>query len=315
MCPGVASADPLGIMAAGLVEAMSDTAADLLPPELVARLTKLQLASRRPLVGGLLGDHRSPRFGSSLDFSDYRAYHPGDDLRRVDMNAYARLDRLLLKLFEAEDDILVRLLVDTSGSMTGAKLQRAKQFAAAVGVVALTNRDTVALHTFPRSSRAASHGPRYIGPAGQSALMARLAGLEAAGETPFAAAALDVLARPGPPGMTVVLSDLLTSDWDQGLRRLPARRGDLVVVHVLDREDITPSFIGDLQLVDAESGATVDVSVSSAVAEDYAALAQKWLEEVAGRVRRSGAAYVRIFSDDDLTRSLMSAFTTSGVLR
>ena len=103
-------------------------ASDLLPPRLLAQLERLAISSRRPLVGGLVGEHRSPRFGSSLDFSDYRQYHPGDDLRRIDVNAYARFDRLLLKLFEAEDDVAVRLLVDTSGSMAGAKLRRAKEF-------------------------------------------------------------------------------------------------------------------------------------------------------------------------------------------
>ena len=72
----------------------------LLPPALLARLERLQVATRRPLVGGLTGDHRSPRFGSSLDFSDYRQYHPGDDVRRIDVNAYARFDRLLLKLLK-----------------------------------------------------------------------------------------------------------------------------------------------------------------------------------------------------------------------
>ncbi len=288
---------------------------DLLPAGLVARLTRLQLATRRPLVGGLLGEHRSPRFGSSLDFSDYREYHPGDDLRRLDMNAYARLDRLLLKLFEAEDDILIRLLVDTSASMAGAKLDRAKQLAAAIGLVALTNRDAVSLHTFPRPATAAAHGQRMLGLAGRSALNEQLAALEAGGSTPFAAAALDVLSRPGPPGMTVVLSDLLTSDWDQGIRRLPARRGDLVVIQVLDEEDITPSFSGDLQLVDAETGKTVDVSVSPAVADEYAALARGWLDEVAGRVQRTGAAYVRTFTSDDLTEVVMKAFTGSGVVR
>lgn len=289
--------------------------AELLPPTLVARLARLQMATRRPLVGGLLGDHRSPRFGSSLDFSDYRQYQPGDDLRRLDMNAYARLDRLLLKLFEAEDDIVVRLLIDTSASMAGAKLTRAAQFAAAIGVVALTNRDVVSVHTFPRPSGTAAHGPRYLGPSGQAALFDRLAGLEAAGETPFVSAALDLLARPGPPGMTVVISDLLTTEWDAAIRRLPARRGDLVVIHVLDRADITPEFIGDLQLVDAETGATVDVSVSAQVAEDYAALAQRWLDEVSGRVRRTGAAYVRTFTDADVADAVVSAFTGSGVLR
>lgn len=290
-------------------------ASDLLSPGLLARLERLQVSSRRPLIGGLVGEHRSPRFGSSLDFSDYRQYHPGDDLRRIDVNACARFDRLLLKLFEAEDDVAVRLLVDTSGSMTGEKLERAKQLAAAIGFVALTNRDIVTLHTFP----VRHEGPRLLGKAAIPQLFGRLENLEAQGATPFAAAASAMLARPGPPGITVVLSDLLTEEWDAGLRRLPSSRsrssGDLAVVQILDPTDITPALTGDLQLVDSETGATVDVSVSAAVAEDYTRLAQAWLDEVAGRVRRSGAGYARVFTDDDIETVILDTFTRSGVLK
>ncbi len=290
-------------------------ASDLLSPRLLARLERLQVSSRRPLVGGLVGEHRSPRFGSSLDFSDYRQYHPGDDLRRIDVNAYARFDRLLLKLFEAEDDVAVRLLVDTSGSMAGQKLARAKQLAAAIGFVALTNRDIVTLHTFP----VRHEGPRLLGKAAIPQLFDRLEALEAQGATPFAAAASAMLARPGPPGITVVLSDLLTEEWDAGLRRLPSAgsrsSGDLAVVQILDPTDITPALTGDVQLVDSETGTTVDVSVSAAVAEDYTRLAQAWLDEVAGRVRRSGAGYARVFTDDEIETVILDTFTRSGVLR
>jgi uncharacterized protein (DUF58 family) len=114
----------------------------------------------------------------------------------------------------------------------------------------------------------------------------------------------------------VVVSDLLTEEWDAGLRRLPARigprPGDLAVVQVLDPTDVTPALTGDLQLVDTETGATVDVSVSAAVAEDYTRLARAWLDEVAGRVRRSGAGYVRLFTDEDLQVSLLDTLTGAG---
>lgn len=292
---------------------MSDQADQpLLAPDLLARLERLQVGTRRRLVGGLTGEHRSPRFGASLDFSDYREYHPGDDIRRIDMNAYARFDRLLLKLFEAEDDVEVRLLIDTSGSMDGVKLLRAKQLAAAVGFVALTNRDIVTVHTFPGTARAR---PRLLGRNGIAELFDRVGSLEADGSTPFAAATMDLLTRPGPPGLTVVFSDLLTPEWDAGIRRLPARQGDLAVVHILDPSDITPTVSGDVQLVDAETGATVDVSISPAVADDYTTLATAWMGEVAGRVRRSQAGYVRVFTTDDLEQTVMGAFAGQQVLR
>jgi uncharacterized protein (DUF58 family) len=283
----------------------------LLDPRLLARLERLQLGTRRRLAGGLTGDHRSPRHGSSLDFADYREYTPGDDLRRVDQFAFARLDKLLLKLFEAEDDVTVRLLIDTSGSMAGPKLHRAKQLAAAIGFVSLTRRDIVTVHTFPSNAPR----PRLLGRSAIGQLFTILEGLEASGESPFSTAVTRLLGQPGPPGMTVVLSDLLTIDWERGVRRLPARRGDLAVIQVLDRTDIHPDMTGDLELVDSESGARVEVSLSAKVVEDYSQMARAWVDEVAGRVRACGGGYAQVFADDRLEDVLLSSWRSEGVLR
>ncbi|MBT8241758.1 MAG: DUF58 domain-containing protein [Acidimicrobiia bacterium] len=283
----------------------------LLDPQLLARLERLQLGTRRRLAGGLTGDHRSPRHGTSLDFADYREYSPGDDLRRIDQFAFARLDKLLLKLFEAEDDVTVRILIDTSASMAGDKLHRAKQLAAAVGFVSLTRRDVVTVHTFP----SLTPSPRLLGRSAIGQLFSILENLDASGDTPFVSAVTKLLSQPGPPGLTVVLSDLLTIEWEQGVRRLPARRGDLAIIQVLDRSDIYPEIAGDLELVDAESGARVEVSLSSAVVEDYAALATAWIDEVATRVRSTGGGFARVFTDDPLEEVLFSGWRREGVLR
>lgn len=284
---------------------------DLLDARLIARLERLQLGTRRRLAGGLTGDHRSPRHGTSLDFADYREYTPGDDLRRIDQFAFARLDKLLLKLFEAEDDVTVRILIDTSASMQGDKLHRAKQLAAAVGFVSLTRRDVVTIHTFPSTTPS----PRLLGRSAIGQMFSILEGLEASGESPFASAVTKLLSQPGPPGLTVVLSDLLTIEWEQGVRRLPARRGDLAVIQVLDRSDIYPDIAGDLELIDAESGARVEVSLSAKVIEDYAAMATAWIDEVASRVRSTGGGFARVFTDDSLEDVLLSGWRREGVLR
>lgn len=286
--------------------------ADLLDPRLLARLEALQLATRRRLAGQLAGEHRSPRHGSSLDFADYRPYHPGDDFRRIDYHLYARLDVLLLKLFEAEEEVHLRLLVDTSASMgTGGKLAQAGRVAAALGFVALVRRDPVSVHTFPLDRPA----PRFAGRAAAPALFEHLSRLTAAGETRFAAAATHLLARPGPPGLTVVLSDLLTPEWEAGLARLPARGADLVVVHVLATEDLRPDLVGDVELVDAEHGGRVAVSLSPETLRAYARAARSWADEVAARCRRAGAAYLRVLATDDLEPLLLGGWRRAGVLR
>ncbi|HVE91875.1 MAG TPA: DUF58 domain-containing protein [Actinomycetota bacterium] len=284
----------------------------LLDPGLLARLEALQLRSRHRLAGLFSGEHRSSRHGSSPDFSDYRTYFPGDDFRRVDYTLYARLDVLLVKLFEAEDELHLRLLVDTSGSMGAhGKLAAAKRLAAALGFVALVNRDPVSVHTFPLDRPA----PRFLGRSASGPLFAHLESLTASGTTPFAAAASRLLSRPGPRGVTVLLSDLLTDEWEAGLKRLPSRGGDLVVVHVLAPEELDPPMVGDLDLLDREDGTRVEVSLSPETLKQFRADAAAWADGVATRCRRAGAAYLRLDPAADLEPLLLGAWREAGVLR
>jgi uncharacterized protein (DUF58 family) len=284
----------------------------LLSPGFLARLEQLQLATRRPLGGRFTGEHRSSRYGTSLDFADYRPYHPGDDFRRIDYQLWARLDVLLLRLFEAEDDLTLRVLFDTSASMGfGGKLRQAQRAIAALGFVALVRRDAVEVHTFPFERQA----PRFVGRGAAPRLFAHLAAQRAEGETRFAEAAAHLLGRAGPRGVTVVVSDLLTPEWSQALARLPARGGELVVVHVLDQSELHPTLLGDLELVDRETGATVAVSLSAAALRDYERAVRAWLDEVAERVHAVRGSYVRLMADDDLEQVLLAAWRREGVVR
>jgi uncharacterized protein (DUF58 family) len=284
---------------------------DLLEPGLLARLERLQLVTRRRLAGTLMGEHRSPRRGPSLDFADFRDYHAGDDLRRLDVAAMARLDRLLLRLYEAEDDLVVRLLVDTSASMAGEKLERARQLAAALGFVALVRRDEVTVQTFPGGGQLR----RFRGRAAAADLFEHLAGLGAAGTSGLTEAADRLVGQGGPGGLTVVISDLLTPEWDDGLRRLPVRGADLAVVQLLHPTDLDPALEGDLELVDAETGELVEVSVSAAVLEEYRAAAAAWVDDVAARVRSRGGVHLQTSSSEPVESILLRHGREAGVLR
>jgi len=286
----------------------------LLEPALLSRLERLQVMTRRRLAGNLASEHRSPEHGESLDFAEYREYHPGDDFRRIDYQALARLDQLMVRLFEAEQDLTVRLLLDTSASMTPTKLRQAVRVAAALGFVALVRRDVVTLHTFPleRAPR------RFTGRHAAHALFKQLediAGAGPTGVTPFAAAARDMLSRPGPKGLTVVVSDLLTPEWEDGLTRLPARGGDLVVVHVLAADELRPDLVGDLDLVDVETGARVPVSLSPDALRRYEKVARAWADGIARRCRQLHAGYVRVLDDADLEHVLLTNWRAAGILR
>lgn len=283
----------------------------LLEPALLARLEALQLRTRTRLAGKFGGDHRSTRYGSTVDFADFREYTPGDDYRRIDYHVLARLDQLLIKLFEANDEIVIRLLVDTSASMAiGDKMHQAQCIAAALGFVALTTHDTVTVHTFPTHGAA----PRFTGRAAAPTLFTYLEDLTPAGNTPFGTAASHLLAHAGPPGITIVISDLLTADW-QEIVSLRARGSDLVVVHVLADADTDPKILGDLELVDRETREKLLVSLTPDVIDAYNQRIELWRQDVADRCHGIGAAYVSVRPDDAIEDVMMKSWRTAGVLR
>ena len=291
---------------------MSAQAPPLLSPKLLAQLEQLQMSTRRRLAGRFTGEHRSTRHGNSLDFADEREYHPGDDYRRIDYPLYARTGQLFVKLYEAEDDLSVRILLDVSASMGHYdKLLQAKRLAAAIGFLALTRRDVVTLHIEP-PGRAPQ---RFSGRHAIGALFAALGSVEAAGGTDLRSAAGDLLARPGPAGITIVISDLLTPSWEGAIDRLPARGGDVTVLHVLATEELQPSLIGDLDVVDAESGDFVSVSLSADAVKTYRSVVDRWLLEAAARCRSRGAAYQQVLADDSIDDVILKGWRQQQVVR
>jgi uncharacterized protein (DUF58 family) len=291
-----------------------DVAGDaLLPASVLARLERMQLGTRRRLAGRFSGEHRSPRHGSSLDFADYRDYHAGDDFRRIDYSLYARTDQLFIRLFEAEDDATLRLLVDCSASMAfDGKLLTAARLAGALGFVGLVRRDAVTLQTVPSANRPR----RFAGRHAADALFRSLSSLTADGDTDLDTAAGLLLASSSTPGITVVLSDLLSPTWERAVDRLPGRGGDVAVVHVLGRSDIDPEHLtGDLEVEDSESGEQLAVSLSPDSRQRLATAITQWLDGVAKHCRQRGIAYSRVMADDDIVDTLLRGWQREGLLR
>src|ERR1700752_574190 len=135
---------------------MPTAAPELLPPDLLVKLERLELVTRKVFRGRMKGERRSKRKGQSVEFADFRGYVPGDDLRSLDWNLYARLDKLIIKLFLEEEDLHFFTLVDASRSMEfgePTKLQYAKQLAASLGFVGLIRTDRVRIETLGQSGR------------------------------------------------------------------------------------------------------------------------------------------------------------------
>lgn len=243
----------------------------LLEPATLKKLDALALGARRAFTGASKGEKRSTRRGSSVEFADFRAYNAGDDIRRLDWAAYGRFEKLFLKMFLEEEDLDVTLLLDTSLSMgygEPSKLLAAQRLAAAVGYIGLKGFDRVGAAGFDRTLH--SRFPPARGQGAAQRLFHWLEACSAGGEAELNGPMQRVAATAQRGGLAWVFSDfLLPGGYETGLKILAARGFEVTAVQILSREELEPSLVGDLKLVDAESGAMREVSISARLLQTY----------------------------------------------
>ena len=224
--------------------------------EFLQKLERLRLIAKRLSWAGVKGEHPSSRKGFSLEFSDYRRYQMGDDLRYVDWNIYRRLDRLLLKVFTAEEEMNVYILVDTSRSMAEgapAKIDYAKKVAAALGYIGLKNLDRVGGASFS----SALHAPVTAGRGRKQilSLFGFLNHLSCGGETRLGPAIHAFTNLFPHRGLVVIISDLFDpAGWRAALEELANKKYQLLVIHIVDPRELDPNSSGDVMMRDVENG-------------------------------------------------------------
>ena len=272
------------------------------------QLERLLILMRSPVRGGLKGGRRSVKRGQSVEFADYRDYALGDDLRQLDWNVYARLEKLFVKLFIEEEDVTVTLLVDASASMaTGRpeKLLFAKRAAAALGYIALASEDRVSLSVI--AGRASRRRTGLRGSGRVFRLLSDLSTVEpAAGPTDLLAAARHAAAQLTGRGVVVLISDLLDPAADRVIRELAATGSELVIIHVLSPDELDPALEGDLRLVDTETGEGVDVTADLGTLDAYKARLGAWKQGFADVAARRRASYVDLSSDTNLAELMFA---------
>lgn len=293
-----------------------DAAAALgITPDLLRALDRIVLPARRPILGGIAGQRRSPRPGSSLEFADFRSYVPGDDVRRIDWNACARLDRLVLRLYAGEEDVCVTLWVDTSTSMDWGqplKSGTAGGIAGALAYVALCSEDRAAVAGFADTVAVRSTAVR--GRRSALRLWSALAAMPSGGATDFSAVAR--LARRTPRGISVIISDFLTeSSPASAVAALREARHDVLLLQVLAPQEIEPDIRGDLRLRDMETGAHVEITATGGVIAGYQAELRAHTDKLRGLARAHGAGFVQVRSDTPLRDLLLGDLRSAGVLR
>ena len=288
----------------------------LVEEALLRRLERLTIVPRRPVAGGLGGEHRSSARASSIDFADYRQYMPGDDFRRIDWNAYGRFGTLYVKLTEAREQLPVHILVDASRSMAWgepAKLAYASQVAAALGYVALSHFDRLTVTALGEAPRqlATIRGRGRLGH-----LIHFLDGLQPSGAMDLAAslAAYRVDRRAG--GVAILISDLLSPDgYEDGLDALLQAGLDVIVLQVLSPQELVPAEGGDVELVDAETGEIVEVSLTPRMIAVYRERLDRWCAEAEDICARRGISYVRVSTETPLADLMLDELRRVGILR
>jgi uncharacterized protein (DUF58 family) len=289
----------------------------LLPPELLARLEKMELVSRKIFRGRMKGERRSRRKGQSVEFADFRNYVPGDDVRFIDWNTYARLDRLFLKLFLEEEDLHFYALIDASRSMDfgdPTKLLYAKKLAAALGFIGLVRGDRVKIEALTQSPTGAA--PVLRGRRSLWKMLDHLETIQPGDGVPLAEGCKNFCLRNSGKGIVVLIGDLMDkSGYETALRYFLAQQMDVYVVHVLSAEELEPDLQGDLVLVDCEDGDKAEITVSGPLMKRYRQTLGAFIQSAREFCIRRDVLYVLARNDVPVEQLVTGFLRERGLVR
>lgn len=304
---------------------------DLLSPALRTRIDRLDVLSRKIFAGTLPGERRSKKRGQSVEFDDFRPYVPGDDLRHIDWNVFARLDRFFIKLFREEQDLSVVLVLDCSSSMdcgSPSKLVFAHQLALAIGYIALVNQNRLSAARFDQSGRLEQLRPIRGRPSlarlNRFVLDSLSAPTPLPGSFGFNEVARRVSRAQGGRGVMVVLSDFLDPrGWTQGLNDLAHAGGsgyDTTLIQILspaerDPElDVARGLVGDVRLTDVETGRASEITLTRTLMDSYRKRLGALLSSLERDAKARAMRYLLAPSDTDLDALLLRSLRSRGVL-
>ncbi|MEZ6091235.1 MAG: DUF58 domain-containing protein [Pirellulaceae bacterium] len=276
----------------------------------------MELVSRKVFRGRMKGERRSRRKGQSVEFADYRNYVPGDDLRFIDWNMYARLDRLFLKLFLEEEDLHFYALIDASASMSfgdPTKLHVAKQLAASLAYVGLCRADRVRVAALGPLGASA---PTLRGKASLWRLLGYLDKVQPEHNVSLVSGVKDFVLRNPGTGIVVLFTDLMDKQgYEAALRLLLGRRMDVFVVHVLAPEEIDPPLQGDLKLIDVEDGDESEITVNRALLDRYKQTVNAFVDTARTFCSQRDMTYLLTRTDQPVEELVTKYLRQRGVVR
>ena len=289
----------------------------LLTPELLAQLERMELVSRKIFRGRMKGERRSKRKGQSVEFADFRNYVPGDDLRFIDWNLYARLDKLFLKMYLEEEDLHFYALLDDSLSMDfgdPTKLHYAKQLAAAVGFIGLCRSDRVRIEALGQTLR--QPAPVLRGRHSLWRMVEYLEAIQAGDSVPLVDGVKNFCLRNSGKGILLFISDLMDKQgYESAFRFLLAQQMDIYVVHVLSPEELNPELQGDLRLIDCEDGEHAEITVSRPLLDRYQRTLATFVDSAREFCTRRGMTYLLTNTNIPVEHFVASYLRQRGLVR
>jgi uncharacterized protein (DUF58 family) len=289
----------------------------LLPNDVLARVERMRLNPLRRQTNRMRGEHLASKGGSSIEFSDYRDYVPGDDIRYVDWNIFSRLNHPYLKLFAHEEEMHVVLLLDASTSMLFEdKFQLARQIAAALGVMGLMNVERVSAYSCASLQAEPLIFPPVTGRGNLRRFFDFLEGLQGGGEFPVERAIEEALKRHRGKGVAVVLSDFLTfGDVTRAFNLLHSGGLEVYALQVLGPTERDPELTGDLRFIDSETQQTLDVSSVGEMLGLYHEHRLALEAHLAAQCRRRSGRFLSLNSDEPIKAVLFDKLLRRGWVR
>lgn len=285
----------------------------LTDPEFIKRLEMLAILARKVLNGELKADRKSHKKGSGTTFADYQEYNQGDDLRNIDWNIAARLEQLVIKLFELEEDVHINIALDLSVSMQG-KEYYAKQLAAALSYIALVNMDRLTIYGIADSLKTIlkpSHGKGKIFPMLNSLQDCNLFGQS----TDFNGSIKTLQAQKKRPGVCVLISDFLVADgYKKALDLLRWSKNDVFCIQVLSPEELQCDLLGDIEFECTESKTTKKVTISPNEAAQYVKLITEWNDTLKKECARSGIGLIQTTTETPFEEIIQKILRRGGLV-
>ena len=296
----------------------------MLTPQFLKQLDPFYIRSKHSFRGKRRGERRSLNRGAGVEFADHRVYEPGDDLRYVDWNIYARLGRLFIKLHHTDEDLPLVLLLDSSRSMefgTPTKLTCAKQVAAALGYVALAHADSVAVYTC--AERLSLRLPPISGKSQFSRLTRAITAIAADGHTRLTACLKQIPMYQRHRGVVVILSDFLDpNSYTTGFKLLSGHGFSLTAIHMVSPEEIDPQTYlenaatgNDWLMEDAETGETKAITINTEILTQYQTQQQAFCDNLQRFCTDQGVGYVQLKTDTPIETFVLEELHRTGLIQ